>query len=90
MNVKKEDLLYVLRELNEIAGDSLKIVELKQKLLGSKVFLKEEECVRVFFITTIEERIEEEQWNKEWNRRQKESEEEYQRERKFPKRIFSI
>ncbi|GFT45992.1 hypothetical protein NPIL_228801 [Nephila pilipes] len=75
MNVEKEDMLYVLRELNEISDDSLETMELKQKLLDSKEFMKKE-FVGVCLATMIEERIEEQQEKKEWDRRQKDLEEE--------------
>ncbi|GFT47171.1 hypothetical protein NPIL_119631 [Nephila pilipes] len=54
------DLLYVVSELSEIAHDSLKNAELKQKLPDSKEFLKDEESAS-FLGSISEERVEEEQ-----------------------------
>ncbi|GFS94459.1 hypothetical protein NPIL_333341 [Nephila pilipes] len=43
-------------DINEITDDSLKTVELKQKLPDNKEFVKDEEFVRVFLATTILEK----------------------------------
>ncbi|GFY38944.1 hypothetical protein TNIN_248721 [Trichonephila inaurata madagascariensis] len=60
----KEDLETVLAEMGETAHPGMNVEDLKQKLMQSKAYLEDEEFVKDFLDTTIEERIEEEERRK--------------------------
>ncbi|GFS36371.1 hypothetical protein TNIN_188221 [Trichonephila inaurata madagascariensis] len=58
---EKKDLVVVLVEMGETVDPGMNAEDLKQKLIQSKAYLEDEEFVKDFLYTTIEERLEEEQ-----------------------------
>ncbi|GBM86505.1 hypothetical protein AVEN_199057-1 [Araneus ventricosus] len=58
-NVRKEGIVTVLTELGETVNIDMEMGDLKQKLLTSKVYLEDEQFVKAFLISTVENRKQE-------------------------------
>ncbi|GFS37216.1 hypothetical protein TNIN_85681 [Trichonephila inaurata madagascariensis] len=63
-NATKEDLVMVLCEMGETVDSDLRIMELKHKLMLSKVYLEDKEFVCDVLAAMIEDRMEKEEYRK--------------------------
>ncbi|GBN01885.1 hypothetical protein AVEN_188503-1, partial [Araneus ventricosus] len=73
-NVKKEDIVTVLTELDETVNIDMKMGDLKQKLLTNKEYLEDAQFVKDFLISTVENRKMEEENRKKVEEKRKHEE----------------
>ncbi|GFY41360.1 c3H1-type domain-containing protein [Trichonephila inaurata madagascariensis] len=83
---EKEDLVVVLIEMEETVDSVMNVEDLKEKLMQSKAYLEDEEFVKDFLDTTIDERLEEEERRKRDEEHSTKMEEYRKREEEYRKK----